>query len=83
MYPELVERLNTIASAPNLIVLVLNPLPSRTKQHVLLLTNNLPFIKTKPHTPKTLKGNTSYNKMKIMGKQLNMTRIPSRKHIRD
>jgi hypothetical protein len=38
MYPERVDRLKTIASAPSLIVLVLNPLPSRTKQHFRLLS---------------------------------------------
>lgn len=52
MYLERVARLKTIASAPSLIVLVLNPLPSRTKHHVILLGNNLAFINTNHIHPK-------------------------------
>lgn len=75
MYPERVERLKTIASAPSLIVLVLNPLPSRTKQQVLLLRNNLPFIKTNHIHLNFLKGNTSSNKTKVVSYGNDTTKI--------
>jgi len=75
MYPERVERLKTIASAPSLIVLVLNPLPSRTKQQVPLLRNNLPFKKTNHIHLIFLKGNTSSNKIKVMSYGNDTTKI--------
>lgn len=76
MYLEFVARLKTITSAPNRIVLVLNPLPSRIK-HVILLRNKLGFIlKSNCIHPKKMKGNTSCIKATVIDKKLNSSRIP-------
>ena len=40
MYPECIARLKTITSAPSLMVLVLNPLPSRIKHDVTWKVKN-------------------------------------------